>query len=203
MSRFALVTTVNPFQRYNPFAVGLSGLCLGPIGLGYSLTIWPDMVFTGAVLIASYAKWADRGVLLAFMFTAAYGVCRAVVHNARLDATEQMQARADVRAAAEAMRDDYARDVFMHDTWELVDKLEARGISVPGVARPVVLEAVPVVVELEAPVLPVPTADALQLVTGTAPATPASAGGDPPPPPTPPKAPAKRGRPKGSRKLAA
>lgn len=178
MSAHVLGATTPLPDRKSPLVAGLFGISLGALGTAIYLRNWRDLVLLGVPAIVAGVAWpGGPGFWAGQMFCAAYGAARVFQGNARLDAMN----RAEARRAAGAMR---LRPVDQAAEIEPEQPEPVAEASAPD-PSPVVT------VEPEAP----------RHTRAPAPAE-LPAEENPPSPPASP-APAKRGRPKGSRKLAA
>lgn len=162
--------------RKSALAAGLLGVCLGPLGTVMTPGTKADLLVTGSVYAVSALAWGGHGMLLGLLFAGVYGAGRVARSNARIDAAE----RAAARAAAEMAR------------LEAVSVL-VEPVKLPAEAEP---QPSPAIDEASTVVLVEPEPEAM-----SEPPTPV-AEVEPPSPPVPPT-PRKRGRPKGSGKLAA
>ena len=177
MSEYAIGATSPPVCRGRPWVAALLGASLGPVGTFLYFRAPRAAWMTCGVYLVLCLSWrGGPGLALGLAFCSIYGTLRVMIDNARQDAAE----RAEARRAAEAM------------CRPPVALLEASCPTAPVEPEPL---AVMEVVEVAAPAAPVAPAEPVMASEPEAPMEPPSS--------APVKVPAKRGRPKGSRKAAA
>lgn len=180
MSDYVLGTS--PPERRSPNAAFLLGLCLGPLGTAWTFAPWQDTALTGIVYVVATWAWGGRGMMVALVFAGLYGALRVMRDNARWEAAGHAAVLADMLPVP-------------GEASAVVIELEAEDVFSPPTASSVAIEP--------EPAFALPATSSADTAAPEMPAVePTAARVEPPALPDSP-APRKRGRPKGSRKLAA